>query len=392
MTKNTGKYKEFWLTSFSVDHPTSVLVLLAIILLAGLWSYVTVPKEATPDVTVPFVAVNTVYPGVAPEDIETLITRPIEEELNRISDLKTLTSSSVEGVSTITAEFDAGMDMTEALQQVREKVDIAKPELPSAAEEPQILEFNFADFPILQVNVAGEALHAKGRRDGVGRGQQQGVGSPVVAGRDDDTILPPVPGAHQSVNVLGLQQRQVRGQKEQSVAPLVPGKSRGLDNGLIQPPFLFPRNSRPVSPFNPILLQGQRAVAFGQCKNFRVPTDDEHPSQIRHREDNAQCTRKELAGQGVPFLARQRRGQPTFALVQGLGRDDNPQFLWLGHQSTATGEDWRLAAKARISWANRSFEGRSVITVSVTSAGRITASARAASAWSMTKPSSTSPK
>ena len=156
MTENTGKYKEFWLTSFSVDHPTSVLVLLAIILLAGLWSYVTVPKEATPDVTVPFVAVNTVYPGVAPEDIETLITRPIEEELNRISDLKTLTSSSVEGVSTITAEFDAGMDMTEALQQVREKVDIAKPELPPAAEEPQILEFNFSDFPILQVNVAGD--------------------------------------------------------------------------------------------------------------------------------------------------------------------------------------------------------------------------------------------
>ena len=105
MTTEAGKYKEFWLTSFAVDHPTSVLVLLAIILLAGLWSYVTVPKEATPDVTVPFVAVNTIYPGVAPEDIETLITRPIEEELNRISELKTLTSSSVEGVSTITAEF-----------------------------------------------------------------------------------------------------------------------------------------------------------------------------------------------------------------------------------------------------------------------------------------------
>ncbi len=156
MNEDGGKYREFWLTSFAVDHPTSVLVLLAIILLAGLWSYVTVPKEATPDVTVPFVAVNTVYPGVAPEDIETLITRPIEEELNRISDLKTLSSSSVEGISMITAEFSAGMDMTEALQQVREKVDIAKPELPPAAEEPQILEFNFSDFPILQVNVAGD--------------------------------------------------------------------------------------------------------------------------------------------------------------------------------------------------------------------------------------------
>ncbi len=153
---DTSKYKEFWLTSFAVDHPTSVLVLMVLIFLGGLWSYITVPKEATPDITVPFVAVNTIYPGVAPQDIETLITRPIEEELNRIADVKTLSSTSVEGISTITAEFEAGMDMTEALQQVREKVDIAKPELPPAAEEPQIIEFNFSDFPILQVNVAGD--------------------------------------------------------------------------------------------------------------------------------------------------------------------------------------------------------------------------------------------
>jgi multidrug efflux pump len=153
---DTGKYREFWLTSFSVDHPTSVLVLMVLILLAGLWSYVTVPKEAAPDITVPYIAVNTVYPGVAPEDIESLLTRPIEEELNRISDIKNLTSRSVEGVSSITAEFEAGMDMTEALQLVREKVDIAKPELPEAAEEPQIVEFNFSDFPILQVNIAGD--------------------------------------------------------------------------------------------------------------------------------------------------------------------------------------------------------------------------------------------
>lgn len=153
---DTGKYKEFWLTSFAVDHATSVLVGMFLILLAGLWSYLTVPKEAAPDITVPFIAVNTVYPGVAPEDIETLITRPLEEELNRISDLKTLTSRSVEGLSSITAEFEAGMDMTEALQLVREKVDIAKPELPEASEEPQIVEFNFSDFPILQVNIAGD--------------------------------------------------------------------------------------------------------------------------------------------------------------------------------------------------------------------------------------------
>jgi multidrug efflux pump subunit AcrB len=156
LKEDLGRYKTFWLTNFAVDHPISVLTLFVLIVLGGLYSYLTVHKEASPDITVPFVAVTTVYSGVAPEDIETLITRPLEEELNQISDIKTLTSQSVESYSSITAEFEAGMDMTEALQLVREKVDIAKPELPEAAEEPAIVEFNFSEFPIMQVNVSGE--------------------------------------------------------------------------------------------------------------------------------------------------------------------------------------------------------------------------------------------
>ena len=151
-----GRYKTFWLTSFAVDHPTSVLVLMASIIIAGLVSYVKVPKEAAPEITIPIVAVNTIYPGVAPEDIETLITRELETELNKISDVKEITSSSVEGFSSVVVEFEAGMDMTEALQLVREKVDIAKPELPPAAEEPMIVEFNIAEFPIMQVNISGD--------------------------------------------------------------------------------------------------------------------------------------------------------------------------------------------------------------------------------------------
>ncbi|NIR45714.1 MAG: efflux RND transporter permease subunit [Gemmatimonadetes bacterium] len=151
-----GSYKEFWLTSFAVDHPTSVLVLTFSVILAGLVSYIQVPKEAAPEITVPYIAVNTIYPGVAPEDIETLITREIEDELNKIGDVKEITSTSVEGYSSVVVEFEAGMDMTEALQLVREKVDIAKPELPEAAEEPMIIEFNFAEFPIMQVNISGE--------------------------------------------------------------------------------------------------------------------------------------------------------------------------------------------------------------------------------------------
>jgi multidrug efflux pump subunit AcrB len=119
-------------------------------------AYMSIPRESSPEVEVPFVAVNTMYPGVSPSDIETLVTRPIEDELRTIPDLKELLSTSVEGYSSITAEFNTNVDLGEALQKVREKVDLARPELPADAREPAIVEFNFSEFPIMQVNVSGE--------------------------------------------------------------------------------------------------------------------------------------------------------------------------------------------------------------------------------------------
>jgi len=151
-----GVFKEFKLTSLAIDYPTSVLVLTVIIVLSGIVAYGAIPRESNPEVTIPNIVVNTVYPGVAPRDIESLITRPIEDELNSIGDVKTITSTSIEGVSSINVEFNAGVDMAEARQEVREKVDIARPELPDAAEEPQVFEINLSDFPILQVNVSGD--------------------------------------------------------------------------------------------------------------------------------------------------------------------------------------------------------------------------------------------
>src|SRR5688572_24151022 len=150
------RFKEFGPTSWSVEHPTMVMVTLAIIVIMGLYSYFTTPQESFPEIEIPSVAVNTIYPGVAPADIESLITRPLEEDLSTISDIKRLTSSSVEGYSSITIEFQTTVDMDEALASVREKVDLAKPELPAEAEEPQIYEFNFSEVPVVQVNLAGD--------------------------------------------------------------------------------------------------------------------------------------------------------------------------------------------------------------------------------------------
>jgi multidrug efflux pump len=148
--------REFAPTSISLRNVASVLVMLFIIAILGIISYRTVPKEAQPEITIPIISISTIYPGVAPGDVETLVTRVIEEEINTIADLKTLSSTSVEGYSSVIAEFDTGMDMNEALQKVREKLDLAKPRLPRDAEDPILSDIVLSEFPIMQVNIAGE--------------------------------------------------------------------------------------------------------------------------------------------------------------------------------------------------------------------------------------------
>ncbi|MGD8729006.1 MAG: efflux RND transporter permease subunit, partial [Gemmatimonadota bacterium] len=150
------KFTEFRATSFAVDHRTSILVLLAIITVMGALAYRATPKESFPEMAIPMIAINTIYPGVSPADVESQVTRVLEEDLSTISDIEELRSTSVEGYSSITAEFDAGMDLEDALQSVREKVDLSKPDLPADAEEPMIVEFNFSEVPIMQVNLSGE--------------------------------------------------------------------------------------------------------------------------------------------------------------------------------------------------------------------------------------------
>lgn len=150
------RYKEFGPTSFAVEHRTSMLVLLAIIGIMGAFSYATTPKESFPEIAIPIVAVTTMYPGVSPADVESQVTRVLEKELSTISEVDEMTSTSVEGYSSIVVTFATSVNLDEALQKVREKVDLGKRDLPQDAEEPTIVEFNFSEVPIMQVNLAGE--------------------------------------------------------------------------------------------------------------------------------------------------------------------------------------------------------------------------------------------
>src|SRR5690606_23860237 len=148
--------RTFPLTNLALGNRTSALALLAMVTLIGIASYVSIPKESSPEITIPMISIATYYPGVSPKDMETLVTRPIEEEVNKIPEVTDLTSTSDQGMSYIIAEFSSDMDMDEAMAKVREKVDLAKPDLPTEVEQPILSEFNFAEFPIMQVNVSGE--------------------------------------------------------------------------------------------------------------------------------------------------------------------------------------------------------------------------------------------
>ena len=148
--------REFKLTSLAVDNSTSVFLLAFMILLFGVVSYDQMPKEQYPDASFPTVYINTPYFGNSAKDIEDLITRPIEKELQQLTGIKDIRSTSIQDFSVITAEFIAEMDMEEVLRKVKDAVDLAKSELPSDLdEEPLVLELNASEFPIMTVNLSG---------------------------------------------------------------------------------------------------------------------------------------------------------------------------------------------------------------------------------------------
>ncbi|MCD6361177.1 MAG: efflux RND transporter permease subunit, partial [Armatimonadetes bacterium] len=143
-------------TEIALTNRLSVFVLMIIIIVWGYYSYRTLPKEAAPDITIPLIVISTPYFGVSPEDIENLVTRPIERKLKGLSDVKEIRSTSQEGYSMITVEFVAGTDIDNALQKVREKVDLAKPDIPEDAEDPILIEINFSDLPVMIINISGK--------------------------------------------------------------------------------------------------------------------------------------------------------------------------------------------------------------------------------------------
>ncbi len=133
----------------------SALLIVALIAI-GLVSLLAIPKESAPEVIVPIGIVTTVYPGASALDMEELVTKKLEQEIANVDDLESLTSTSRDGISVITAEFDASADIDASIQNLKDAVDQGKADLPRDAEDPIVSEVNFADQPVLIISVSSE--------------------------------------------------------------------------------------------------------------------------------------------------------------------------------------------------------------------------------------------
>jgi multidrug efflux pump len=140
----------------SFAHSRTVFLLLALLLIGGVSAYRSIPKEADPDIQVPVVYISVTHEGIAPEDAERLIARPLEQELQAVEGIKEMRTWARQGSVAMRIEFDTGVDIDDALVDVREKVDFAKAELPDDSEEPVVEEINTALFPILVVALSGD--------------------------------------------------------------------------------------------------------------------------------------------------------------------------------------------------------------------------------------------
>ncbi len=140
----------------AMSRSRTVLLSLGVLLIAGIVTYVSIPKEAEPDIEIPNIYVSVSLEGISPEDSERLLVRPLEQELRSIEGIKEMVSRAYEGGANVSIEFDAGVDTDDALQDVREKVDLAQAELPGEADEPTVNEVKMSRFdPMLVLNLAG---------------------------------------------------------------------------------------------------------------------------------------------------------------------------------------------------------------------------------------------
>ncbi len=157
MSNELKDIKEFKPTTWAINNSTAIYVFTVLICIIGVLVFNKLPKEQFPDIVVPTVSIASIYPGANPQDIENVVTIPIEKQLKSVTGVKKVTSQSLQDLSLIVVEFTTRTEVALAKQRIKDAVDKIKGKLPKdLLNEPQIQEFNFSEFPIMNINVAGD--------------------------------------------------------------------------------------------------------------------------------------------------------------------------------------------------------------------------------------------
>lgn len=146
----------FSIIDAALSRSRTMLSLLLLILIAGVATYFTIPKESSPDITIPIIYVSVSHQGISPSDAERLIVRPLEQEMRSIEGVKEMTSNASEGHASVVLEFNVGVNLDKAMADVRDAVNLAEPKLPADSDEPTVNEVTLAsEQPVLSVVLYG---------------------------------------------------------------------------------------------------------------------------------------------------------------------------------------------------------------------------------------------
>ncbi len=148
--------KEFGPSSWAIENRTAIYVITLLVTLFGFYTYNNLPKEQFPEITLPQIIVQTIYPGTSPENMENLVSKPIEKEVKNLTGVKKVTSSSFQDFSVVIVEFNTDVKVDKAKQDVKDAVDKARTELPQALpNEPEVKDVDLSEVPIMSVNLSG---------------------------------------------------------------------------------------------------------------------------------------------------------------------------------------------------------------------------------------------
>jgi multidrug efflux pump len=255
----------------AIDRSRVVILALLTLFLAGVLTYEAMPKEAQPDVEIPYIYVLVSHEGIAPEDSERLIIRPLEQELRAIEGIKEIRASGFQGGASVTIEFDAGVRTDRALQDVREKVDAAKAEFPSDTEEPTVQEVKIARFdPMLVVNLHGSvpermlATIARNLKDKVEL--EPGVLEVNMAGNREElleVVVDPV-----AMESYGLSQQDIFQLVDRNNRLVAAGRLEGDQGSFpVKVPGVFESLQDILT--LPVKVQGEKVVQFQDVASVR---------------------------------------------------------------------------------------------------------------------------